>query len=170
MFKYISVRRREELIEQKHNNFLTPTFTPHESYISADLGSAIAIDKDNRLIGLQDPESRCFYFDGANIISSDIIINENTYHKRSFFDMCRRYILGRLIGGKSMGSIASRTSKANIHKTISSIELKIRVNDLNMPIFTIPFLGFSSSQRVQDLAIQDVEYWDSLIKNISNNH
>ena len=56
------------------------------------------------------------------------------------------------------------TGKVRIDKEINSIKLKIIVNDLTKPNYTITFLNGSTSISKQENALKQAEYWDGLIK------
>lgn len=164
-YKVYSKSQRENRINQRFSNFsIANFFTPHESYVSADLNSAIAVDKDNRLIGLQDSLGQCNFYDERYIVTSQIVLNEQTYERHPFIRVWGSYLIGKWIGGQEVGKLAALTSRVNVDKEINSIKLKITVNDLTKPNYTITFLDGKTSKSQQDNALQQAEYWDSLIK------
>ena len=157
--------QRERKVSQRFANFsIDNFFIPHESYVSADLKSAIAIDKESQLIGLQDEFGKCHFYDERYIVSSQILINEKTYHNYSFINKWSSYMIGKWIGGQEVGEIAAVTSKVSVDKEVVSIKLKVTVNDLTKPNYSIIFLEGKTNKYRQDNALQQAEYWDSLIK------
>lgn len=157
--------RRENSINQRITNFsIANSFTPHESYISADINSAIAVDKKRRLICLQDESGQCHFYDERHIVNSQIVMNEKTYQKHKFINTWGRYFIGKSIGGSVVGGVAALTGKVSIDKEVNSIKLKIIVNDLSRPNYSITFLEGKTNKYRQDNALKQAEYWDGLIK------
>lgn len=164
-FWIFSKIRREQRINQRVANFSVPNFfTPHESYVSAHLNSAIAVDKENYLIGLQDGNRQSNYYDARHIVTSQLILNEQTHQKHPFLNTWGWYLVGKWIFNDKVGEIAALTSKVRIEKKINSIKIRVTVNDLSKPNYTIVFLEGSASKRQQLQALQQAEYWDSIIK------
>jgi hypothetical protein len=160
-----SKMRRERIIKQRFEKFLVPNFfTPHESYISADLNSAIAIDKETKLIGLQDETGECNYYDERYIINSEIVVGEQTTQKRPFLNIWGSYLIGKWIAGQKIGEIAAMTSKVRVDKKVNSIKLKVTVNDLTKPNYSIVFLSGTATTSQQNNALQTAEYWDGVLK------
>jgi len=165
IYKVYSKSQRESRISQRFANFsIANFFTPHESYVSADLNSAIAVDKDSRLIGLQNEAGDCNFYDERYIVTSQIIVNEQTYQQKPFISVWGGYLVGKWIGGDKIGEIAALTSKVRVNKEINSIKLKVTVNDLTKPNYTITFLDGKKNKSQQDNALEQAEYWDSMIK------
>jgi hypothetical protein len=167
IFLYVIYSRvqRARKIKQCFANFsVGDFFTPHESYISADLHSAIAIDKRNHLLGFQNEYGQCNFYDERYIINSQIIINEQTYQYRPFISVWGNYLIGKWVGGDKIGEIAALTSRVRVDKQINSIKLKVTVADFANPNHTITFLRGRGSRSQQERAMKQVEYWDSLVK------
>ena len=160
---------RANRVNEIFSNFEVPGFfAPHESYVSADLQSAISIDKVNRLISLQDEVGSCRYYDGDYIISTDIIINEKVVERRPFINVWGSYLVGKWIGGDNVAQVAALTSKVDINKEITSIKLIIIVNDLDQPNYEIVVLTGQPNKNQQESALKQAEYWNGMLKVLSN--
>lgn len=165
IYTVYSKSQREKRINERFSNFsITNFFTPHESYISADLNSAIAVDTESRLLGLQDEFGENHFYDERYIVASQVVVNEQTYHKKPFMNVWGSYLIGKRIGGDEIGEIAAMTTDVRVNKEVNSIKLKVTVNDLKKPNYTITFLEGKTNRSHQDNALQQAEYWDSLIK------
>ena len=164
-YKVYSKIQRESRINQRFGNFSVPNFfTPHQSYVSADLSCAIAVDNDNRLICLQDQIGENRFYDERYVVGSQILVNEQTYQQKPFINIWSSYLIGKWIGGDKVGEIAAMTTNVRVKKQVDSIKLKVTVNDLRRPNYTIVFLDGQANKALQDLAFNEAEYWDSIIK------
>lgn len=162
---YMSKRTPNNLIESfRVDNFFEPTIT----YIDALKKKAISFDEDSRLIAFLDENGETHYYDSNNIISSEVEIGKSKYENHPIINTYRNYYIGKLIGGQKIGEIAAKTSRVVIYEDITSIDLKITVNDIANPIFKIQFLKGKFSKNKQKESIEEAERWNAIIKILRN--
>jgi hypothetical protein len=161
---YINERKKKLLEKIIQKFFVEGFFYPHESYVSANFTGAVSIDRHNNIIGFQNNGHRCAYFTEGNIISSQIIINEQSYQKHLLISTWGRYLLAKYVFNEKIAEISALTSKVKVEKSMTSINLKVTVNSLTTPIFTINFLSGSAAKNKQNAALRDAEHWDGIIR------
>lgn len=131
-------------------------------YISVEQ-TIIAYDKENALIGIKKNNSPSLYFNGKNIINSEIILEEEKYERHSLLNMWRRYFIGKMIGGAKIAEIGAKTAKVKISSRITQIKLKLTVNQPDYPILNITFMKGQHGKSSIQKCLQDVEHWKGLI-------
>ncbi|MGG3920352.1 hypothetical protein ABEV41_00130 [Geobacillus thermodenitrificans] len=164
----------------------TEEFTPTKSYISKNNKSGIEINEHNKQI-------RIFYLDQNEQIQSkiypfsDVIESEIKVDNQSVLKTSRSsQLVGAAVGGVIAGGIGAIIGGLSGNRTkneyIKNIDLCIKVNDFNSPLFKINFLsninevgvenkqGFKKDSKVVQEALRDIEYWHSIMNLIIKNN
>lgn len=139
-------------------------------YLSQTSGMSLALDDENKKICILDALNKPFIYDYSKINQSEIQINGKITTSKSTTSMLGRGLIGGVIGGTVGGVIGGITSPNSIKEKISTVILKLNINDQINPIFKIHFLNSPTSVEKNspiftsnyNLAIK----WQALIANI----
>lgn len=140
-----------------------------DTYISNDGSKGIAIDDQNKKIILAD-KNRANVFDYKDVVSSELIIDNVSLVKTNRGSQLVGVAAGSLLAGGIGAIIGGLSGSRRSIDNIKSIELKVTVNDMQNPIFVIPFLkdgfkkGFKKDGLFHKTAIAQAEKWQGRIE------
>ncbi|GGJ80501.1 hypothetical protein GGR02_003480 [Anoxybacillus voinovskiensis] len=160
--------------------------TPTKSYISKNNKSGIEINENDKLIRIfyldqnEGIKSKTYSF--SDIIESEIKIDNQSVKKTSRSSQLVGAAVGSVIAG-GVGAVIGGLSGDKIkNEYIKNIDLCVKVNDFDTPLFKINFLsnvnevgienkqGFKKSHKDVQIALRDVEYWHSVLNLIIKNN
>jgi hypothetical protein len=161
-------------------------FTPTKSYISKNNKSGIEINENDKLIRIfyldQNEEIQSKIYPFSDLIESEIKIDNQPVLKTSRSSQLVGAAVGGVIAG-GVGAIIGGLSGDKIkNEYIKNIDLCVKVNDFNTPLFKINFLsnvnevgienkkGFKKNEEFVQNALRDVEYWHSILNLIIKNN
>jgi hypothetical protein len=160
-------------------------FTPTKSYISKNNKSGIEINENDELIRIfyldQNEEIQSKIYPFSDVVESEIKIDNQSVLKTSRSSQLVGAAVGGVIAG-GVGAIIGGLSGDKIkNEYIKNIDLCVRVNDFDTPLFKINFLsnvnevgienkkGFKKNEKLVKEALRDVEYWHSILNLIIKN-
>lgn len=139
-------------------------------YPSQTSGMSLALDDENKKICILDALNKPFIYDYSQINQSEIQINGKITTSKSTSSIVARGIVGGVIGGNVGGIIGGLTSPNSIKEKISTVILKLNINDQINPIFKIHFLNsptsFEKNNPIFTSNYNLAEKWQAFIANI----
>jgi hypothetical protein len=161
-------------------------FIPTKSYISKNNKSGIEINENDKLIRIfyldQNEEIQSKIYPFSDLIESEVKIDNQSVLKTSRSSQLVGAAVGGVIAG-GVGAIIGGLSGDKIkNEYIKNIDLCVKVNDFNTPLFKINFLsnvnevgienkkGFKKNEKLVQEALRDVEYWHSILNLIIKNN
>lgn len=183
----------DKTLEKSYKNKLaikniqsTGEFTPTKSYISKNNKSGIEINENEKLIRIfyldQNEEIKSKIYPFSDVIESEIKIDNQPVLKTSRSSQLAGAAVGGVIAG-GVGAIIGGLSGDKIkNEYIKNIDLCVKVNDFNTPLFKINFLsnineigienkkGLKKNHKDVQTALRDVEYWHSILNLIIKNN
>lgn len=112
------------------------------------------IDKDFEDLTISDFNYNVSTFDGKDIISSEIVIDDKTVTTTSRLNQAGGVLIGGFLLGGTGAVIGGLSSKKQSVKYVSKIMVKITVNDVKNPIRKIVLFNERKEQSVEN---KDVE-------------
>lgn len=148
------------------------------SYIDETFTKAIAIDEQNKKVHLFSlDEKKCLEFNFADIIQSEIVIDNNTVITSNRGKQLLGGVVGGLIAGVPGAIIGGLSSGQKTSEKIKNVELKLTLSDMNNSIFKISFLkplvvteGHSKDFYMIKNALNEVEKWQGYFNVILKQH
>jgi hypothetical protein len=164
----------------------TSKFTPTKSYISKNNKSGIEINENDKLIRIfyldQNEEIQSKIYPFSDLIESEVKIDNQPVLKTSRSSQLVGAAVGGMIAG-NIGMIIGGLSGDKIkNEYIKNIDLCVKVNDFDTPLFNINFLsnvhetgienkqGLKKNHKDVQTALRDVEYWHSILNLIIKNN
>jgi hypothetical protein len=163
----------------------TSEFTPTKSYISKNNKSGIEINENDELIRIfyldQNEEIQSKTYSFSDVVESEIKIDNQSVLKTSRSSQLVGAAVGSVVAGVGGAIIGALSGDKIKNEYIKNIDLCIKVNDFNTPLFKINFLsnvnevgienkkGFKKSEKFVQEALRDVEYWHSILNLIIKN-
>lgn len=161
-------------------------FTPTKSYISKNNKSGIEINENDKLIRIfyldqnEEIESKIYHF--SDLIESEVKIDNQSVLKTSRSSQLVGAAVGTVVAGGIGAIIGGLSGSKTQNEYIKNIDLCIKVNDFNTPLFKISFLsnisefgienkqGLKKDHKDVQEALRDVEYWHSILNLIIKNN
>ena len=115
-------------------------FKADNHYLSASSGISIGFDNQRKKICFLDKLHKPTIFEYNKILQCEVIEDGETILKSSTSGTIGRTLLGGILGGGVGAIIGGTTGSKTQKENISSIDLKIVLNDTTNPIYKINFL------------------------------
>ncbi|AJA41360.1 putative immunity protein [Geobacillus virus E3] len=161
-------------------------FTPTKSYISKNNKSGIEINENDKLIRIfyldqnEEIKSKIYHF--SDLIESEVKIDNQSVLKTSRSSQLVGAAVGTVVAGGIGAIIGGLSGSKTQNEYIKNIDLCVKVNDFNTPLFKISFLsnisefgienkqGLKKDHKDVQEALRDVEYWHSILNLIIKNN
>lgn len=159
------------VFDHKHKNEAEEIFNSledfkvTENYLSEYSGMSIAYDKEKKKICILDLNQKPFIYDYADILQSELDINGETILKKSTTGTVGRGVVGGLVAGGAGAIVGGMTGSQKQTEKISSIDLKISVNDSQNPVYRINFYTGNTSKGgvIYNFNYSRAERWHGII-------
>jgi hypothetical protein len=153
-------------------------FVPTKSYFSKNNKSGIEINEENKMVRLffmdgEEVKSKIYPF--SSIIESEIKVDNQSVLKTSRSSQLAGAVVGGVFAGGVGAIIGGLSGEKTKNEYIKNVDLYIKVRDYSTPLFKINFLsnidelgfenkkGFKKNHKDVQSALQDVEYWHSIM-------
>jgi len=170
-----------------------PDISQYKKYISEDYASGIILDETNKIVFVVSTKGRTYSkvnididnfgitkmksYSYKDILQSEIIEDQNTITQTQRGSQIGGALIGGVLAGGAGAIIGGLSGKTKITSEVSTIELKISVNDLENPVYLINFMGAEVGfNRDNPIPIKkkpikkDTERYKSAIKNADHWH
>jgi len=151
---------------QQCEQFRADHFTPHHCCVSADGRTAVALDFDHLVIAFLVESGQVHYFHKSKIRQSEILTYEKTNEQRPLFNVWRRYTLGSLFGGHTLGWAAAQSTPVTRSTSLNALVLKIDMYDLTTPVYKVVLLEGSVTPQQEAEALALAEHWHGMIQTL----
>lgn len=140
-------------------------FKFNEIYLSGSQGISLAYDSSQKKICFLDANHEPKIYDYKDILESILIIDGETISKQSTTGTVGRAVLGGLIAGGTGAIIGGVTSSKKNEEKVTSIDLKVAVNDSKTPFYKVNFLNLESKKgsSLYNVAYEQGERWHGII-------
>ncbi len=146
-------------------------FYPNYYQIMANNTGAIALDSNQRLLCIIDQNSNSCYLDRRQILNTEILIDQTSYHQKDFLKTWGKYFLLKSIGSESAAEASIHIAKEKHINQIKTLKLKIGTSNLDVPNHYLLFLKNGTEKQKRKI-LNDVYDWITRVealKNIGNN-
>lgn len=145
-----------------------PDFKADNYYLSPTSGQSIGFDNTRKKICFLDRQQNPFVYDYSKILQSEIIVDGETILKQSTTGTIGRSILGGVLSGGVGAIIGGTTGTKTQTQNISSIDLKVIINDTKTPVFKINFLNLKTKKGsfIYKKAYGEVENWHGILSGL----
>jgi len=140
-------------------------FTATDTFLSESSGISISFDDQRKKICFLDELHKSYLYGYDKILQCEVVVDGETVLKQSTTGTIGRSVLGGLLTG-GVGAIIGGTTAAKTQKeNISSIDLKIIINDTSNPVFRINFMNIETKKNSlkYKAAYSKVEKWHGII-------
>ena len=143
-------------------------FKADNYYLSTSSGVSLGFDNKRKKICLLDKMHMPSIFDYNKILQCEVLIDGETVLKSSTSGTIGRTLLGGILGGGIGAIIGGTTGSKTQKETISSIDLKIIVNDTANPVHRINFLNLKTKKGslIYKPAYSSAEHWHGIISGL----
>lgn len=146
-------------------------FHPNYYQVMANNTGAIALDSNQRLLCIIDENNNSYYLDRRQILNTEILIDQTSYHQKDFLKTWGKYFLLKSLGSESTAEASVHIAKKKHINQIKTLKLKIGTNNLDVPNHYLLFLKNGTEKQKRKI-INDVYDWITRVealKNIENN-
>lgn len=143
-------------------------FKADNYYLSPSAGLSIGFDNQRKKICFLDKTHNSSIFDYNKILQCELLIDGESILKSSTSGTIGRTLLGGILGG-GIGAIVGGTTGSKTQKeNISSIDLKIIVNDTSNPVYRINFLNIKTKKGsfIYKPAYAIAEHWHGIVSGL----
>jgi hypothetical protein len=153
-------------MESNLSNF--PDFSPTKKFSAKDAVICLDENLNHMAIAYKD---NAYRFKFADIIESEIIKDNESITKTSRGSQLGGALVGSALGGGVGAIIGGLSGSHSTNTLIKSLSLKIVVDDLNRPFYSVNFMSNNDQKSNHPLvkqAIDDVTHWHSTVSVIIN--
>lgn len=143
-------------------------FKADNHYLSTSSGMSIGFDNQRKKICFLDKMHEAFIYDYNKILQCEVAIDGQTVLKQSTTGTIGRSVLGGILGGGIGALIGGATGAKTQNENISSIDLKIIINDTINPVFKINFLNLKTKKgsMIYKIAYSNIEKWHGIVSGL----
>ena len=143
-------------------------FKPDSCYLSETSGISFSFDNERKIICFLDASHKPTFYTYNSILQCEVVEDGVSILKSSTTSTIGRSILGGILAGGVGAIIGGTTSSKAQNVEVSSLDLKIIVNDPKNPVYKINFLNFKVKKN--SLIYKDyypkIEHWHALISGL----
>lgn len=155
--------------DESKNVFTTlKDFKPDSYYLSETSGISFSYDNERKMICFLDASHKPTFYTYNSILQCEVVEDGVSILKSSTTSTIGRSILGGILGGGVGAIIGGTTSSKAQNVEVSSLDLKIIVNDPKNPIYKINFLNFKVKKNslLYKEYYPKIEHWHALISGL----
>ncbi len=143
-------------------------FKADNYYLSTSSGISIGFDNQRKKICFLDTKHIPSIFDYNKILQCELEVDGESVLKSSTSGTIGRTLLGGILGGGIGAIVGGTTGSKRQKENISSIDLKIIVNDTTNPIYKINFLNIKTKKGsiIYKPAYSSAEQWHGIISGL----
>ena len=143
-------------------------FKPDSYYLSKSSGISFGFDNERKMICFLGASHKPAFYDYSSILQCEVVEDGVSILKSSTTSTIGRSILGGIIGGGVGAIIGGTTSSKTQNVEVSSMDLKIIVNDPKNPIYKINFLNFKVKKHslLYKEYYPQIEHWHALVSGL----
>ncbi|NVK66743.1 MAG: hypothetical protein HWE22_19275 [Flavobacteriales bacterium] len=153
------VKKVLSLMRSKNN------FQPELYQILANNSGAIAIDFNQRIICVIEKENKPFYLVKSRVRKTEILVDQDTYHKKDFVKTWGKFLLLKSLKSESSAEASVHIAKERQINKIKTLKLRIETTSLKKPNFYLIFLENGTEKHKRKI-INDVYDWAARIESI----
>ncbi len=143
-------------------------FKADNYFLSTSFGLSIGFDNQRKKICILDKMNKPVIFDYSKVLQCELIIDGESVLISSTSGTIGRALLGGILGGGIGAIIGGTTGSKTKKENISSIDLKIIVNDISNPVYRINFLNIKTKKGsiIYKLAYSNAEKWHGIMSGL----
>lgn len=130
---------------------------PAQVFLSRYNVSGIAHDPQGRRIALLTPNRDPEVFPYADVLGSEVIVNGDVVSRAVNEGVLARSVAGGVLFGAAGAIIGGATASRRMAQTVTSIQLRVVVNDTNAPTRFVTFVAARKPVQLESaLAVMDI--------------